>query len=672
MTDTTAPVVTTSLSGPVTSGTTYNGPVTVTATATDNVGVSSESYTLDGGAVTPYTAPVVVGSLGAHTLTVSAADTAGNVGTSTVTFTIVVNVPTSFHVNFGAQTTKAYPGYTLDYGVAFSTAAGSGWENPIDSSPLSLVGNGRERNLAASPDKRYDTMIQMQQSSATSGGTTTPGQWEHLLANGDYLVTVAVGDASATNSVDRITIEPGTVNAVVLINNFQPVTGTFFRTATARVTVSDGKLTFNASGGSNTKVDFIDVSPAGADTSAPTASIALSGALVSANTYSGNVTATVTAADENGGSGLASVTYSLDGGAATPYTVPVKVTTLGSHTLTVTAKDNAGNPGTATSTWTQQPASFPSLQVTSLDQASLAQALPRLVFSSVRGYVQAPVRYFTFANTGAATLTVTGLKITGNNPESFSLASGQPSSLSIPAGTSVQVGISYHPSEPTGCPNSTAPNAIGSINRDATLVYSTNDPVNPTGSDAVSGVYACYSGGNAEPVLDQIVQALGYSTIVDTPGGDRRYQPKARYAPFTDEVQSPYFTLADPTQPASMTMLAHYSGPSSRPNEPSGWFSQGAALDQQLPVQRLVPPAVDLPDRPVLDQPRRVREAAARAAPARSTGRAPSARPGCSASTAATPVTPASATTGSTPAAPRPSSTSTASASTRRTTSTGC
>ncbi|BEP15324.1 hypothetical protein acdb102_36350 [Acidothermaceae bacterium B102] len=576
--DTTAPVVTTSLAGPNTTGTTYNGPVTVTATATDNVGVSTETYTLDGGAATPYTAPVVVSALGSHSLVVTATDTAGNSGTSTAAFTIVVNIPTSFHVNFGAQTTKAFPGYTLDYGVAYTSAAGSGWENPIDSSPLSLVGNGRERNLAASPDKRYDTMIQMQQAASSTTGTTTPGQWEHLLANGDYLVTVAVGDASAINSLDRINVESGTPNAQVLINNFVPTSGNFFDTVTQRVTVSDGALTIDATGGSNTKIDFIDVVAATADTTPPTASIALTGALASPGVYGGNVTATVTASDEAGGSGLASVTYSLDGGASTTYSSPIKVTALGSHTLSVTATDHTGNIGTATSAWTQQTATTASLLVTSLDQTSLALAAPRLVFSAVRGYTQAPVRYFTFANTGAATLTVTGLKITGNNPESFSLASGQASSLSIPAGTSVQVGVSYHPSEPTGCPTTAAPDAIGNINRDATLVYTTNDPVNPTGSNAVAGVYACYSGGNAEPVLDQIVQALGYSTIIDTPGGDRRYQPKARYAPFTDEVQSPYFTLADPSQPASMTMLAHYSGPSSRLNEPSGWFAQGATL----------------------------------------------------------------------------------------------
>ena len=576
--DTQAPVVTTALAGPNTTGTTYNGPVTVTAAATDNVGVSTETYSLDSGTATPYTAPVVVSTLGAHSLVVTATDTAGNVSTSTATFTIVVNVPTSFHVNFGAQTTKAYPGYTLDYGVAYTASAGSGWESPVDASPMSLVGNGRERNLAASPDKRYDTMIQMQEASSSTTGTTSPGQWEHTLANGSYLVTVAVGDASAVNSIDTVNVEPNTANAQVLVNGFVPTAGNFFDTVTQRVAVSDGKLTINATGGSNTKLDFIDVVPAGVDTTAPIATIALTGASLGTNTYGGTVTATVSATDETDGSGLASVKYSLDNGTATTYTSPVKVTALGSHTLTVTATDNAGNTGTATQTWTQQAATLPSLVVTSADEATLGLSAPRLVFSAVRGYTGAPERHFTLTNTGAATLTVAGLKISGTDSTSYTLGSGQAQSLSIPAGQSVSVNIAFHPTEPTGCPTTALPDAIGNVNRNATLVYTSNDPANPTGAANLSGVYACYSGGNAEPVVDQIVQGLGYSTVVDSPGADRRYMPKVRYAPFTDEVQSAYFVKADPTQPVALTSLAHYSGPSSRPNEPGGWFAQGAAL----------------------------------------------------------------------------------------------
>ena len=152
----------------------------------------------------------------------------------------------------------------------------------------------------------------MQQSASSSGGTLTPGRWEHALANGTYDVTVAVGDPTATNSVDRITAEPGTANAVRIIDDFQAVSGTLFQTVTKRVTVSDGVLTLDPTGGSNTKIDFVDAVPAAADTTAPVVTVTLSGALASGTTYNGPVKATVSATDNVS---VTSLTYSLDGGA---------------------------------------------------------------------------------------------------------------------------------------------------------------------------------------------------------------------------------------------------------------------------------------------------------------------------------------------------------------------
>ena len=67
----------------------------------------------------------------------------------------------------------------------------------------------------------------------------------------------------------------------------------------------------------------------------------------------------------------------------------------------------------------------------------------------------------------------------------------------------------------------------------------------PTGFDILSGLNTCYVGGNNEPVLDQILPALGYTTVVDTQYIDRRYIGPLRYLQNTDEVQSPYFTAAD-------------------------------------------------------------------------------------------------------------------------------
>ncbi|MDX6256616.1 MAG: hypothetical protein QOJ11_2950 [Frankiales bacterium] len=858
--DTLAPSVSLSLAGPQSggSGSPYVGPVTVTATATDNVGVTSTTYVLDGAAATAYTGPVTVSAVGSHTITVTAKDAAGNPGTATATFSITSSAPTSLHVNFGTQTSAAPSGYVNDYGQAFSAATGSGWENAADGTPASLVGNGRERNSTLSPDKRYDTLVQLQQTAASSSGTLTPGQWEYTLANGDYNVTVAVGDATATNSVDRITAEPGTANAVVVINNFQAVAGTLFQTVTKRVTVSDGRLTLSPTGGSNTKIDFVDVvqAPPLVDSTAPTASIALAGTLVSGSTYSGTVTATVTAADEAQGTGLKSVTYSLDSGADTPYTSPVAVSGVGSHTLTVTATDNSNNVGTATKTWTinappppdttaptasvalagnlaggvytgdvtatvtsadeaggsgvktvtytldggavtpytapvvvhsagshtlnvtvtdnannvgtasatwtsqladttaptatvslagtvyspgvytgnvtatitaaddaggsgvasvsyvldggpstaytapvvvstvgphtlqvtvtdnqnntgtaskswtqqapdttaptasialsgsadvnglytgdvtatvtsadeaggsgvktvtysldgaaaksytgpitvtasgshsitvtvtdnasnagtastawnQQAAGTPHLTVTSPDNALLGLTAPRLVFSAVRGSAAPPARSFTFTNDGTSALNVSSLAIGGTNANNWKLAVGQATSVTIPAGGSVQVSIQFSPTDPTGCADSANPYAIGDALRNATLTFSTNDPAQATGSSLLSGVNSCYAGGNSEPVLDQLLSALGYTDVVDTQYIDRRYIGPNRWQANTDEIQSPYFKVADSTAPVSIVPIDHYGSANTSAYQSTGYYAAGSVM----------------------------------------------------------------------------------------------
>ena len=82
---------------------------------------------------------------------------------------------------------------------------------------------------------------------------------------------------------------------------------------------------------------------------APTAAITLSGQLVSAGVYSGPVTATATTTAP---ANIASLTYTLDGGAAHPYTAPVVVSSVGAHTFSVTVTDALGRAATANSAWT--------------------------------------------------------------------------------------------------------------------------------------------------------------------------------------------------------------------------------------------------------------------------------------------------------------------------------
>jgi len=173
-------------------------------------------------------------------------------------------------VNFQPAAATVPAGYTKDIGSAYSATTGMGWVR-VDSlssathTPLDLTLNTRQRNAVS--DLRQDTFIHMAfPSSSSVSGTATPGAWELAVPSGTYTVTAGVGDASYTDSIHRINAEGQT-----LLANFTPTTGSPFKIATGTVTVTDGRLTIDQSGGTNTKLDFITVADAvtGTDTTPP-------------------------------------------------------------------------------------------------------------------------------------------------------------------------------------------------------------------------------------------------------------------------------------------------------------------------------------------------------------------------------------------------------------------
>jgi plastocyanin len=93
--DTTAPLVSLAVSGKQDGDWSYVGQASVTLTATDaGSGVASMEYKVDSGAWTRYTTPVVVSTLGAHTVGARATDVAGNVSLEVFgAFRVVSAVP---------------------------------------------------------------------------------------------------------------------------------------------------------------------------------------------------------------------------------------------------------------------------------------------------------------------------------------------------------------------------------------------------------------------------------------------------------------------------------------------------------------------------------------------------------------------------------------------------
>src|SRR5919204_644470 len=187
-----------------------------------------------------------------------------------------VSAVTPVKVNFQPASAPVPSGYTVDSGLAYSDARGFGWVTQASLSsathaPLDLSPNTRDRNLES--DQRLDTLIHMQYPlNGNTSAVTTPGAWEYALANGSYQVTVAVGDPLVGTDPENHVIH---VEGVTAIAGFVPsgVSGSATRHATATVTVSvsDGKLTVDALGGTNTKLDYVDIAPAAADTTPPAA-----------------------------------------------------------------------------------------------------------------------------------------------------------------------------------------------------------------------------------------------------------------------------------------------------------------------------------------------------------------------------------------------------------------
>src|SRR6185436_14333076 len=106
------------------------------------------------------------------------------------------------------------------------------------------------RNNAASPDQRYDTLVQFAGKS-----------WDLAVPNGTYAVHVVAGDPSYNDSVYKIDAEG------VRIVDGTPTVANRWIEGTSLVTVADGKLSIiSASGSANNKICFIEVTAANPDT----------------------------------------------------------------------------------------------------------------------------------------------------------------------------------------------------------------------------------------------------------------------------------------------------------------------------------------------------------------------------------------------------------------------
>jgi glucose/arabinose dehydrogenase len=148
-------------------------------------------------------------------------------------------------VNFQPAASPVPAGYLPDGGATFSLRTGGerfGWN-------LDNATQTRDRNLANSPDQRYDTLTHLQKPENPNAS------WEIAVPNGTYTVRVVAGDPGYFDSVLRVNVEG------VLTVSGTPTSATRWIEGTSTVTVSDGRLTLtNGAGASNNKICFVEIS----------------------------------------------------------------------------------------------------------------------------------------------------------------------------------------------------------------------------------------------------------------------------------------------------------------------------------------------------------------------------------------------------------------------------
>jgi hypothetical protein len=153
---------------------------------------------------------------------------------------------TAIRINFQPLSAPVPAGYLPDGGLVYG-ARGNGRTYGWNADNTSVT---RDRNLAISPDQRYDTMTHLQKAA------NPDAVWRIAVPNGRYVVRVVSGDAKFFDGVFRTTVEG------VLTVNGRPTTSARWVEGTSSVAVLDGALTVRtATGAVNNKLCFIDIVP---------------------------------------------------------------------------------------------------------------------------------------------------------------------------------------------------------------------------------------------------------------------------------------------------------------------------------------------------------------------------------------------------------------------------
>ncbi|MBF9254588.1 T9SS type A sorting domain-containing protein [Pontibacter sp. 172403-2] len=472
--------------------------------------------------------------------------------------TLTVTAPpassSEVNINFQLASTSTPSGYTADAGQAYSSARGYGWLDAATGQPKDITASMRQRS--GTDELRLRTFAQMQD---------TPSSWEYAVPNGMYNVTVSAGDPSYFDSKHQVNVE-----GIPAISGFVPSSTEKYRSGTVTVEVKDGKLTIDAAGGQNTKLNYALISPstAGSDDIAPIATVKLSGTLQSEGVYQNEVLVTINASD-TGGSGLASVQYSLNSGAYTAYSAPIRITAVGNYTIRAKATDRSGNVTVSDVTSFSIEKAAASNTYMFVENADKFPALDEMTFS----LIQIPWRrdngdgtYTAYnanhnqvklkiSNKGKGTLIVSDLALSNNNAWKIESLNG--AAYDASAATPFSVG-----------PGASAVAVIEFIAKDQatrvkvlndTLYIHSNDDLAPFKKVVLRGLWQKAGEGNNEPWAQEIIRAFGFKTRTGYSHDDGSIDGNT-IVPNSDEIITPFFVKADPSKDIILTQMAAYHG----------------------------------------------------------------------------------------------------------------
>jgi hypothetical protein len=354
------------------SGAAVAGTISVTASASDNVGVAGVQFRLDGAnlgaedTAAPYaiswnTTTVAAGS---HTLTAVARDAAGNQSTAapiTVTVsndaslpTVTVTSPSSgaavsgtISVTASASDNTGVAGVqflvdgaplgaedtTAPYSVTWNTTAASNSAHALTARARDTAGNV---TTSVAVTVTVDNALPTVAIASPSSGATVSGSVSVTASASDNVGVAGVQfflDGAPLGAEDTTAPHSATWNTASAVNGSQ-------HTLTARARDAAGNAATSST---------VTATVSNGDTSAPTVAVT---APAGGTTVSGSVTVTANASDNVG---VAGVQFMLDGASlgaedtAAPYSVSWNTTSAvnGSHTLAATVRDAAGNTATS-------------------------------------------------------------------------------------------------------------------------------------------------------------------------------------------------------------------------------------------------------------------------------------------------------------------------------------